>query len=271
MNTDFQLFPETASTAAGQTDALYIFLLALTAFFTVLIASLIIFFAIRYRRGAIVNRDKNPSGIWLELIWLLFPIPILLFIFYWGAELYFAQRRPPAACMEVSVVARQWMWKFGHPQGRREIDELHVPVNQPVRLNMISQDVIHSLFVPAFRLKQDVLPGRYTTLWFEANQTGEYHLFCAEYCGTNHARMRGRVIVMTQNAYETWLEGEAADSPAVAGRRLFEKFRCDGCHAPGAESRGPSLAGLFGKQVALDTGAAVIADDDYVRQSIVQP
>jgi cytochrome c oxidase subunit 2 len=175
--------------------------------------------------------------------------------------------------MEFKVVAKQWMWKFQHPTGQREIDALHIPVNTPVRFEMISQDVIHSMFVPAFRVKQDVLPGRYTSLWFEATEVGEYHLFCAEYCGTKHSMMRGKVVVMTARDYQDWLSGRKDDEPpAVRGQKIFEQLRCGSCHLGTApEQRGPALAGVFGGPVKLKDGSTTVADEGYLRESIVQP
>jgi cytochrome c oxidase subunit 2 len=267
------LHPRQASTIAPQVDALYFFLVGLTLVFSTLIALLIVVLAIRYRRGAKVDRTPFHPSVWMEVSWLVLPLPLLLGIFAWSAIVYFRIQRPPAGAMEFTVVAKQWMWKLQHPSGRREIDALHVPVGRAVRLSMISQDVIHSFYVPAFRIKQDVLPGRYTTAWFQAVQTGEFHLFCAEYCGTNHSRMIGRVIVMEPDEYQAWLAGGGpTESPVVAGQRLFEQFRCDSCHLPvgGEQSRGPSLAGLAGKPVTLATGDQVVADDNYLRESILR-
>src|SRR5687768_16332831 len=191
MDSDFDLFPQAASTIADRVDALYLFLVGLTIVVTAIIAVLIVYYAVKYRRANKVDRTRPATSIWVEIVWILAPLPILLLIFFWGAEVFFAMARPPADTMEFTVVAKQWMWKFQHPTGQREIDTLHIPVGRAIRFKMISQDVIHSMFVPAFRVKQDVLPGRYTTLWFEATEVGEYHLFCAEYCGTKHSAMRG--------------------------------------------------------------------------------
>jgi cytochrome c oxidase subunit II len=229
---DFQLFPEAASTVAPRVDALFWFLTILTLVLSLLIAGLIVYFSIKYRRNSNADRTPYRSNFWLEMIWIIGPLPILIYIFYWSADLFFELRRPPSDSMQVTVVARQWMWKFQHPSGKREIDVMHVPVHRPVQLTMISQDVIHSFYVPAFRVKQDVLPGRYTTVWFEPDKVGEYHLFCAEYCGTNHSRMIGRIVVLSQADYEQWLSGGSGESPQVAGMQLFERFRCASCHGP---------------------------------------
>lgn len=270
---DLSLFPEAASTVAGRVDAIFWFMTGLTAFLSGLIAAAIVYLGIRYRRGSRVDRTAYVPPLWLELSWILVPIPVLLFIFVWSSELFLEMQRPPADAMEIRVVARQWMWKLQHPSGRREIDELHLPTGRPVRLTMISEDVIHSFYVPAFRIKQDVLPGRYTTAWFEAKTPGTYHLFCAEYCGTNHSRMKGRIVVQSPSEYQAWLAGRSEGaSPVVTGAQLFERFRCAGCHAsPTGENRGPPLAGLAGRQVPLTDGRSVTADDTYLRESILRP
>ncbi|HEV3344772.1 MAG TPA: cytochrome c oxidase subunit II [Pirellulales bacterium] len=273
-NDTFRLLPEQASTYAPQVDMLYFFLLGVATFFTVMIAVLIVFFSIKYRRGAKVDRtvqDEHAHAV--EILWMVGPLVLGMIIFFWGAKLFFDVNRPPAGALEVEVVGKQWMWKFQHPEGRREINELHVPLGQPVRLHMISEDVIHSLFVPAFRVKQDVLPGRYSGTWFEATKTGEFHLFCAEYCGTNHSLMKGRVVVLEPSEYQAWLSGgKAGESPVEAGRRLFEEMRCSTCHRGGSTTgRCPPLEGVYGNPVKLDNGQTVVADDDYLRESILRP
>ena len=271
----FRLLPEQASTHAPHVDLLYYFLLALSVFFTVLISASIVYLSIKYRKGNTkVDRTPGPDhSLSLEIIWMVIPLLLSMVIFGWGASLYFSGYRPPAGATEVQVVAKQWMWKFQHPNGRREINTLHVPLGVPVKLTMISEDVIHSFYVPAFRVKRDVLPGSYSGCWFEATRTGEFHLFCAEYCGTNHSRMVGRVIVMEPDEYEDWLGGGTSkEPPTVAGERLFNELRCVTCHRPdGATGRCPPLAGLFGHEVKLTGGATVIADDNYLRESILRP
>jgi cytochrome c oxidase subunit 2 len=192
-------------------------------------------------------------------------------MFFWGAVLYFEMRTMPADAIELQVVGKQWMWKIYHAQGRSEINELHVPVGRPVRLRMISEDVIHSFYVPAFRVKMDVLPGRYTTMWFEATKPGEYHLFCAEYCGTQHADMSGRVFAMDPADYAEWLQGSATETPQTAGSKLFAQFRCHVCHHDEAELRSPPLHGIFNNRVVLADGSTVQADEGYLRESIVNP
>jgi len=272
-NAEFQLFPDAASTVASRVDALFLFMTALTIFFTVAIAGAILYLGIRYRRGANVNRAQYSPPLWLELSWLLTPVPVVIFVFIWSSQLFLEMQRPPKDAMEIRVVAKQWMWKLQHPSGRREIDELHVPTGRAVRMTMISEDVIHSFYVPAFRIKQDVLPGRYTTTWFEADTPGTYHLFCAEYCGTNHSRMKGRVVVQTPSEYEEWLGGGRRDqSPVVAGAALYEQFRCGSCHAQTVTPlRAPPLEGIYGRSVKLANGATVTADDSYLRESITRP
>jgi cytochrome c oxidase subunit II len=194
-----------------------------------------------------------------------------MIMFIWGTSLYVTAYRPPAGALEVFVVGKQWMWKLQHPEGQREIDELHIPMGRPIRLTMTSEDVIHSFFIPAFRIKKDVLPGRYTTIWFEATKPGEYHLFCTQYCGTNHAAMIGRVVVMKPVDYERWLGGAAGESMVSAGERLFQAEGCIGCHRLDGTGPAPSLVGVFGKPVQLQGGETVTADADYIRESILSP
>ncbi len=273
MWTDFPLFPDQASTFAGELDTLYLFLVGLSCLFAGLIFLLILIFAIRFRRR---SEDERPRAILgdlrLELLWSVIPLGLALGVFAWAADLYFTMYSPPPEAMEVFVVGKQWMWKLQHPEGNREINELHVPVGQPVRLTMTSEDVIHSFFIPAFRIKMDVVPGRYTTAWFEATRAGEYHLFCAEYCGTKHSRMIGRVVVMNPADYETWLSGgRKGESLEVSGERLFQELGCATCHKPDSKERGPVLDGLFGKSVKLKSGESVIADETYIRESILKP
>lgn len=265
------LFPESASTVAGKVDALYFFLIGVSAFFTLLICVLIISFAVRYRRGSPAKRENPPVNRFMELIWAAFPLMLTMVMFVWGAVLFFEIQTPPQGAIEMDVVGKQWMWRIHHQNGREEINEVHVPVNQPVRLQMISEDVIHSFYLPEFRVKQDVLPGYYTSLWFEANRTGTFHLFCAEYCGTEHSRMRGTVIVMEQADYANWLAGESGDPPEVVGQKLFERYRCGSCHKSDGTGTGPSLVGVLGRTVPLTGGGSVTADEQYLHDAIVNP
>jgi cytochrome c oxidase subunit 2 len=272
LNSQFQFFPESASTAANEVDWLYVYLLSVAGFFTILIFVLIFGFCIYYRRGANVDRTIDPNAhYWvLEIVWSVIPLGLALIMFAWGADIYYRMTTPPDDCAVIDIIAKQWMWKLQHPSGRQEINELHLPIDTPVRLRMISEDVIHSFYVPAFRVKQDVLPGRYTSAWFEPNKAGEYHLFCAEYCGTSHAQMRGKVIVQSQSEYAEWLRGAVGPTPADTGEILFEQYRCHTCHM-GDQQRGPSLAGLAGSEVPLGAGGTVTADDEYLRESILEP
>jgi cytochrome c oxidase subunit II len=267
------LFPEQASTMAGRVDALYFFLLAISIFFSLLIAGLIVFYAVKYRRRDPDSVGSNAhTGLLLEVTWTVVPFLISMVIFVWGAKIFVAISSPPAETMNIYVVGKQWMWKFQHLDGQREINELHVPVGRPVKLIMTSEDVIHDVFVPAFRVKADVIPGRYTNLWFEPTKPGRYHLFCAEYCGTRHSGMTGEVIVMEPAEYQTWLSGGAPEgSLASAGAKLFNDLACNTCHRPDAQGRGPVLEGLFGKIVTLQNGETMTVDEAYVRESILQP
>jgi cytochrome c oxidase subunit 2 len=274
MNEEFRLMPEQASSIAGEVDDLYTFLVLVSGFFSVLIAVLIVVFAIKYRRGSPADRTQGPSHFFaMELSWIVIPFVISMVMFFWGARLYFEQSRPPAGAMEIDCVGRQWMWKFQHPEGNAEINDLHVPLNQPVKIRLISEDVIHSLFVPAFRIKHDVLPGRYTSVWFTPTKPGKYHLFCAEYCGAKHSEMRGYVHVLEPAEYQAWLSsGNPGVSTAEAGRMLFEQLRCNSCHQGGGmASRGPPLENLLGRTVQLQGGGSVVADENYIRESILRP
>ncbi len=273
MSPAFPLFPEQASTYASRVDALYFYLVAVSAFFSVLIAGLLIYFAIKYRRRSETDLPRGIAGsLKLEIYWSAVPLAISLSFFFWGAKLFFSMSRPPNDAIEIYVVGKQWMWKIQHADGQREINELHVPVGRAVRLTMTSEDVIHDFFVPAFRMKRDVLPGRYSTAWFEATKPGRYHLFCAQYCGTKHSAMIGWVEVMEPVAYQNWLSGGAAsESLASAGAKLFVQHACHTCHRSDTQARGPNLEGLFGKTVHLQNGQKHIADEQYIRESIVAP
>lgn len=283
------LFPEQASTFAGPVDTLYFVLTGLSLLFAVPVAALIIYFAIKYRRGSNADRTGAISeSTAIETTWIVVPLFLALGVFGWGARLYVEMYEMPAEGMDVYIVAKQWMWKAQHPTGQREINELHVPVGQPVRLTMISQDVIHSFYVPAFRMKRDVLPGRYTTAWFEATKPGVYRLFCTEYCGTDHAIMGGSVIVMEPHQYQEWLSGRpmgivdvipedqtpgdaAPPTMAMAGEALFQNLGCITCHHMDGEGPGPTLVGLLGKTVELEDGETAVADIQYIRDSILDP
>ncbi|HEX9273852.1 MAG TPA: cytochrome c oxidase subunit II [Candidatus Binatia bacterium] len=269
----FPLFPEQASTMAARVDALFYFLVAVTVFFAALIFFMIVVFAVKYRRRSEDERPRPIEGnFWLEILWSAIPLGLTMVMFVWGAIIYFDIYNPPNDALEISIVGRQWMWKAQHAEGQREINELHVPVGQAVKLTMTSEDVIHDVFLPAFRIKQDVLPGRYTTLWFQATKAGEYPLFCAQYCGTQHSGMVGRVVVLEPAEFEKWLSGGATGVSMIdQGASLFKRFGCETCHGAGGTSQGPSLAGLFGKTVKLQEGTTVTADENYIRESILDP
>jgi cytochrome c oxidase subunit 2 len=247
--------------------------MAVAVFFTVLIFACIFYFAIRYRRR---SEQELPrvfhTGLTLEILWTVIPFGLTMIMFSWGASIFFKESRPPNNAMDIYVVGKQWMWKLQHMEGQREINELHVPMGRPIKLTMTSEDVIHSFFVPDFRVKQDVVPGRYSTLWFEPTKPGKYHLFCAEYCGTKHSGMIGWVYVMEPQDYQKWLSGGAAPgSMADAGQKLFEDLACSNCHKPDGSGRCPTLVDLFGRSVQLSGGGTVKADEAYIRESILQP
>src|ERR1700752_2157170 len=267
----FPLWPARASTTAGSVDALFIFLVILSAMVSVAIFAAIVFFAVRYRRRRGVAAEQIEGSTALEITWSVVPLGIFMVIFAWGAIIYFEERTPPHGATEVYVVAKQWMWKLQHAEGHQEINEMHVPVGRDVRMIMTSQDVIHSFYVPAFRIKQDVLPGRYTTAWFHATKPGTYHLFCAEYCGTMHSGMVWSVVVMEPKDYEAWMGGGGSQPLAVTGEKLFTELGCITCHPSDPQGRGPNLVGIFGKPVLLEDGRTVVADENYVRESILQP
>jgi cytochrome c oxidase subunit II len=270
----FPLQPPEASTISGGVDQLYYLLTGVTLFFTVLIFSIIFYFMIKYRRR---SPDEVPpethAPLALELAWTLIPSAICVVIFFWASYLYVLNARPPAASTEIFVIGKQWMWHIQHPEGPREINELHVPVNQPIEVTMTSQDVIHDFYIPAFRVKKDVLPGRYTELWFEATKEGTYHLYCAQYCGTNHAEMIGWVYVMSPSAYAAWLAGgEQNESMSQSGQHLFTLLGCSSCHmAQGQKSDAPSLEGVYGQSEKFADGSTHVVDDTLIRQAIVEP
>ncbi|MEP6945509.1 MAG: cytochrome c oxidase subunit II [Acidobacteriota bacterium] len=268
------LFPEQASSFAWQVDALYAYLIAVSLFFTVLIVAAIFIFSIKYRERARFAAGAEIHGsMTLETLWSVIPFIISMTIFLGGAIIYFEQYTPPTEGMEIYVVGKQWMWKLQHETGQREINELHVPVGTNIKLTMTTEDVIHDFFVPAFRTKADVVPGRYTYLWFNATKTGKFHLFCAEYCGLNHSGMGGWVYVMEKDDFEKWLSGNTAgQTPVEAGKDLFQnKLGCASCHAGGPQQRGAKLEGVFNSDVKLVGGQTVKADEQYIRNSILNP
>ena len=266
----FSIRPDQASTIAQGVDYLYYFLTAIDLFFTAVIFLIIFYFALRYRRRSEHEQPQQIEGsLPLEIAWTLIPLGLVVVVFLWGTSLFIRNSRPPAASTEIFVVGKQWMWKIQHPEGVEEINELHVPVNRPIKLTMTSEDVIHDFAVPAFRVKKDVVPGMYTTEWFQATKTGRFHMFCDQYCGTNHSLMKGEVIVMEPTEYEQWLSGGIrGETMAQAGAKLYDQLACITCHGTG---KGPPLVGVYGKPVKLSDGSTVIADDAYLRESVLYP
>src|ERR687885_1220697 len=265
------LAPPQASSVAGQVDSLVLLLLVLSALISLGVFACLVVLAVRYRRRPGNEVGQRVTGTArVEAAWTIIPLGLAMVPFVWGARLYLAEAQPPADALEIYVVAKQWMWKAEQPDGQSEIDSLHVPAGRAVKLTMTSQDVIHSFYVPAFRLKADVLPGRYTTLWFKATQPGQYMLYCAQYCGTDHAAMTGQVVALAPGDYANWLNtgATAFQSPAAQGRKLFQQFGCVECHEAG---RAPPLQGLFGQPVLLSDGSTVIANENYIRQKLLTP
>jgi cytochrome c oxidase subunit 2 len=264
--------PEQASTLAPRVDNLYLFIVAVTAFFGVLVSVLVVYFAVRYRTDNPMAIGARITGsIPLELAWSIIPFIISIVIFAWAADVYFDLYRPPNQSLEVYSTGKRWMWKFQHIDGQSEINELHVPVGRPVKVTFTSEDVLHSLFFPQFRTKADAIPGRYSSVWFTATSVGEYDIFCAEYCGTRHSAMIGKVIVMDPADYQAWLSGRGEGSLSVRGGRLFNDLACNTCHREDGTGRGPSLVAKFGRQEQLANGEIVTVDESYIRESILNP
>lgn len=279
MNTsNFPLFPDQASTFAKQVDDIALALTALTAFFTVLVMVLLIFLAVRYRRGSNVNRAASAShNTWVEIAWTVPPLILALIMFVWNVKPYAEVFNPPANAEEIFVIGKRWMWHMQHTvNGIRENNELHIPMGRPFKLTIISQDVIHGFYVPDFRIKRDAMPGKYNTVWFEATKPGKHHLFCSEYCGTDHSEMGGWVYVMTPGDYDNWVKSggataQAPVSPEQSGYDLFTQLACGNCHKSEDSLRAPSLFSLYGKQRNLQNGQVVKADDTYIRKAIRTP
>ncbi|MDF0602755.1 cytochrome c oxidase subunit II [Psychromarinibacter sp. C21-152] len=272
MNEGIRIFPDSASTFAPQVDLLFFTLVAFAGALGLFLTGLVIVYAARYRRNAPAARHRaRGRSLPFEIAWTSATTIVAAIIFAWGAALFLRDERIPSDALVVNGIAKQWMWKFRHPGGQREINALHVPRGEPVVVRLGSQDVIHSMFVPAFRVKQDVVPGRSTELWFEATKTGKFRLFCAEYCGTEHSKMTGWITVMEPEDYADWLDRQAqAPSMAEEGEALFRALGCSGCHGASSEIRAPELAGIFSRPVATETGT-VTADATYIRDSILQP
>jgi cytochrome c oxidase subunit II len=265
------IFPDQASTFSRDVDALYFFILVVTSFFALVVAVAVIYLGVRYRRtheGQIGARIEGNLP--LELLWSVIPTIIAMVMFGWGASVFFHLRRPPAEAMHIYAVGKQWMWKFQHLEGQREINELHIPAGRPIKVTIASEDVLHSLYFPAFRTKMDAIPGRYTELWFEASQPGRYHIFCAEYCGTSHSGMIGWVTVMEPAQYQAWLAGGGMEgSLAQRGAKLFQELACVTCHLDSGQGRGPSLKDIVGTTVELQDGSKAVVDEAYLRESIL--
>jgi cytochrome c oxidase subunit 2 len=270
--TNFPLFPPEASKIAPEMDALLLFMTLVSLIGLVAVFVLVVVFSILY------NKKRHPVAVQmegstlLETTWTLIPLALFLVMFVWGAELYFRIFTPPANAMNIYVVGKQWMWKSEHPGGQHEINTLHVPTGRAVQLTLISQDVFHSFSIPAFRVKREVIPGRYTTVWFEATKPGTYHLFCTQYCGKDHSRMDGEVVVQSPDDYRKWLASSTSGtSLAQNGERLFASLSCAACHNTRPDARGPNLTHIYGSRLTLSTGERIIADDAYLRQSILNP
>ncbi len=268
------LMPSTETTHAASVDLLFAGLLAASLLVLLLLFFLLLRFAIHYRaNNTKADRDHRIKKSWkLETAWTAATLIAFLALFVWGARLYLDLYDVPRDAETIYVVGKQWMWQVQHPAGQREINELHVAANHTVRLIMSSQDVIHSFFVPAFRVKHDVLPGTSEEIWFKPQKPGVFHLFCAEYCGTDHSRMIGRIVVMPAPEFEQWLRRQDVDGTLAAqGERLFRQYGCGGCHRNGATVRAPPLEGLYGKRVPLSDGTTQIADERYLRDLILRP
>jgi cytochrome c oxidase subunit 2 len=267
-----EVFPAEASTIAPYMDALYFYLLTLTIVGLLLVGTLVTVFSIRYRASKHPKATQIEGSTMLEATWTIIPLALFLISFVWGALLYFRIFNPPTNAMNIYVVGKQWMWKVEHPGGQHEINALHVPTGRPVQLTLISQDVFHSFSVPAFRVKREAIPGRYTTVWFNATTPGEYHLFCTQYCGTLHSGMIGTVTVMTPEDYDRWLkESTSGMSMAQNGERIFASLGCNACHTGTATARGPNLAGVYGSKLTLADGSLILVDAAYLRDAILNP
>jgi cytochrome c oxidase subunit 2 len=269
---DFRLFPPAASAQAGPIDDLYWFEVIVSAIMTMLIFLAVGFFAWKYRKKPGVRPVQLHGSTGLELTWSILPFLVMLVMFWWGAKLYYSAQNPPLNATEIFVTGKQWMWKVQYSDGTREIDTLHVALNQPVKLTMASEDVIHSFSIPAFRVRHDVVPGTYDSLWFTPTKVGRYRLYCTEYCGNLHSKMVGWVEVMDERAYANWASGGNGEgSLAQQGEKLFAQNGCSTCHLLDQQGRCPILRGLYNKPVQLKDGNTVLANDAYLRESILDP
>ena len=269
---NFAIFPPEASTIAPYADALYFALVGMTVTGLVLVMTMVLVFSIRYSKERHPQAVQIEGSTLLEATWTLIPLGIFLVFFVWGALLYFRVYNPPPNSMNVYVVGKQWMWKVEHPGGQHEIDALHIPVGRPIQVTLISQDVFHSFSIPAFRVKREAIPGRYTTVYFQAKTPGKYHLFCTQYCGTQHSGMIGWVYAMTPEDYRAWAAGSTSGaSLAQNGERLFASMGCNACHSGDAAARGPSLANIYNSRIRLADGSTMVASEAYLRDSILNP
>lgn len=273
---NFPMSPPQASNFAVEHDYIFYALTILTVLFTVLVMALVLFFAIKYRAGNKVDRSRPMyENLKLELTWTFIPLILGLVFFYFGASLFIKMRTPPEDAQEVFVIGKQWMWHIQHSNGVRENNTLHVPLGKPIKLTMISQDVIHAFYIPAFRTQMHVVPGRYTSMWFIPTQVGEYHLFCGMYCGTQHSEMGGKVVVMEPREWAEWAanggESRQPMTMAQAGGRTFSKVGCNNCHSGVDNPRAPSLVNLFGRRQMFEDGSTRVADEEYIRESILRP
>lgn len=276
MQLNFPLAPPQASSFAAEHDAIFYVLVLLTLVFTSLVMLALVFLVIRYREGTKASR-LNPSfgDLRLESAWSIIPLLLGVVMFFFSANLFIKMRTMPKDATEIYMIGKQWMWHAQHPNGVRENNTLHVPIGRPVKLTMISQDVIHAVYIPAFRVQYHVVPGRYSQMWFTPTQEGEYHLFCGMYCGTQHSEMGGRVIAMQPAAYAEWLANNGQKTPPMtmvqAGKAKFEKIGCANCHGGADSIRAPSLVGLLGKPRQFSNAAEIKADEAYIRESILRP
>ena len=270
--TNFALFPPEASKIAPQMDALYFFIVLVSLVGLTIVVLLVTSFSILYSKKRHPVAVQIEGSTLLEATWTIIPLGLFLVMFVWGALIYFRVYTPPANAMNIYVVGKQWMWKAEHPGGQHEINALHVPINRPIQLTLISQDVFHSFSIPAFRVKREAIPGRYTSVWFEATTPGTYHLFCTQYCGTEHSHMIGEVVVLTPDDYKKWLASSTSGaSLAQNGERLFASLSCTACHNTRPDARGPNLANVYGAKLRLANGQTVTADDAYLREAILSP
>ena len=269
---NFPWYPPEASQIAPEADALFFFLVLISLVGLTVVVLLIVGFSVLYHKRRHPQAVQIEGSTLLETTWTIIPLGLFLIVFVWGALVYFRIYTPPANAMDIYVVGKQWMWKAEHPGGQHEIDALHIPAGVPIQLTLISQDVFHSFSIPAFRVKREAIPGRYTSVWFEATQVGTYHLFCSQYCGTNHSQMIGWIYVMTPDNYKKWLQNSTSGvSLAQNGERLFASLSCNACHNTQPNARGPNLVGVYGSQLTLQNGETVTADDAYLRQAILDP